>query len=77
MKKFMKVIAIVFGLLGALLETLAAYRLEYQFTEAGVRLGYPPEHMTWFWRHCTLMGFVLITLAFFLELVILFLEQKR
>lgn len=76
MHKALNIFAIMLGLAGALLEFFAARRVESRFTADGVVLGYGPEYMTYFWRHCAEIGFVLIAVAFVVELVAIFSKRS-
>ena len=77
MRKTLNVFAIVCGLAGAVLEFFAARRVESRFTADGVALGYGPEYMTFFWRHCAEIGFALIAVAFLLELLAIFSRRSQ
>jgi len=70
MHRKITIIAIFLGFVGACFAFADAWRTADQFDEAGVRLGYGVAHSTWLWRHCGVIGFSLIALAFLLEFVV-------
>ena len=75
MRKKITIAAIISGFFGACFAFADAWRTANQFDEAGVRLGYGATHSTWLWRHCGVIGFALIALAFFLEFIAAFLPH--
>ena len=77
MRKFVTIFALCLGAIGAYLGYLSSARIESRFTETGVVLGYGPEYMTWFWRHCGQIGFILIMIAFGLELLVMMLNRRH
>jgi len=75
-RKILNIFALSSGFTGAVFGFLASRRVASRFSEEGVRLGYGPEYSTWFWQHCGQIGFILITLAFFLQLVAILIPQR-
>jgi len=63
----MRVAALCFGFVGAFLAFIDAGHFAAGFTPDGVRLGL--GHHSWLWWHIGQIGFALITVAFFVELV--------
>ena len=77
MRKIINLVALSLGTIGAFLGYLSSCRVESRFTKDGVALGYGPEYMTPFWRHCGEIGFILIVIAFATEFVITLVNNRH
>ncbi len=69
MAQFLDITGLVIGFIGAVFAFLDSWRTGSRFSQGSVRLGYSEELNTWFWRNCGTVGFALITISFFLQLV--------
>lgn len=73
--KCLNIIGLILGFLGGALAFLDSWRTNTRLPEDGIYLEYKPQFTTAGWRWCGRTGFVLITLAFFLQLVAEFASQ--
>ena len=71
MVKLLSLIAIVFGFIGAVFAFLDSWRTGSRFSSKGVKLGYEKNLNSWFWRSCGQIGFGLLVISFFLQLVVM------
>ncbi len=69
-------LAIILGFLGASCAYLDSWRTASRFTAEGVRLGFGPELMTWWWRNIGQIGFLLIGMAFFIQAIVMITEKS-
>jgi len=74
--KLLNIVALFSGFIGACCAYADSWRTATRFSIDGVNLGYGPELMTWWWRNCGQIGFILIALAFALELFVFLTDQR-
>ena len=70
MRKKLTVVGLLLGFVGASLLFVDCYRTSSRFTVNSVALGFGAAHDTWFWRYSGEVGFAMIALAFFIELLV-------
>ncbi len=77
MRKKYNVISQILGFIGAFLAFLDSWRTASRFTEDGVRFGFGPEYSTGFWNYCDVFGFILIAVAFLIQLILAITEKAK